>query len=663
MNAVFPRLSSIVLFLLLVPAVSHAAPRAAGGILDLSDWDFDRDGIVTLAGEWEFYGRAFIPPDAFRDAHLAYEPGFVLVPGSWNELKDLSGTPMGSDGFATYRLQIRLPAAGAASTQPDELSIFIPYVNTSYKLWVDGELLASNGIAAQTPSEAKPQFRPEIARFRPAGGDVDVVLHISNFHFREGGISRHLELGKTDQIALKQRRLEIFGGALLGANLIMAIFFAGIYALQRESPADGYFSLFVLCIATRMLVTGDHILARVTTEIPWEIALKVEYLTGFIGSILSIYYLRALFPHDVSPRVVRVWTAIGVVSSIVVILFPGRVSSRLIPPFLLLLAGLLLYCVYVGFRAAIYGRPDSRLFLGGLLTAIGASLVTLLRYTGIAAVTDIIPVGIIVLVLSQSLVLAARSARTYRQTITLAAENARMLKETEWQLEKIKEYRRLMTLREENLRRHIAEMLHGRTQGRLFSALRRISQAEKAMAQDIPAAKEYLADAKALIDQVREEDIRSTGKKLHPAAVGAGIVAAIESLLDTFEECYAVQFDVDPEVEAIDQSASGGFAYDLRLGLYRIIEEGLNNIARHAQAQTISLTLSLRHREDGDFLELTLTDDGIGLDPGTSSKDGLGLPTIDARVSDLGGEWRLTGAPGQGTTMTVSIPLTLPSPA
>ena len=46
------------------------------------------------------------------------------------------------------------------------------------------------------------------------------------------------------------------------------------------------------------------------------------------------------------------------------------------------------------------------------------------------------------------------------------------------------------------------------------------------MKQDIAAGGEYLADAKELIHQVREEDIRSTGRQLHPAAVGAGIVAA-----------------------------------------------------------------------------------------------------------------------------------------
>src|SRR5690606_1550461 len=213
------------------------------------------------------------------------------VPGSWNAYRDQTGAPMGSEGFATYRLRILLPTTDADPPDPpgEELSIFIPYVNTSYELWVDGKLLATNGAIGRTRSEGKPQFRPEIARFQPTDRQVDLVLHVSNFHFREGGIPRRLELGTAGQIALKQRRLEVVGATLVGANLIMSIFFAGIYALRRENLSDAYFSLFLFSVALRMLVTGDHILARVTTELPWEISLKVEYLMNFLSPTLFLY--------------------------------------------------------------------------------------------------------------------------------------------------------------------------------------------------------------------------------------------------------------------------------------------------------------------------------------------------------------------------------------
>lgn len=652
------------MLLLLVTTVSHAAPRAVGGILDLTHWNFPEDGIVSLQGEWEFYGNAFIPTDEFSTTSLTEEPELILVPGPWIAHRDQLGAPMGRHGFATYRLQILLPAIPSEPSEQtqNELAIFIPYVNTSYELWIDEELLAANGTLGRTRSEGKPQFRPEIARFKPTGSIVDLVLYISNFHFREGGIPRRLEIGTADQIVIKQQQIEIIGGALFGANLIMAIFFAGTYALRKENRADGYFSLFLLVIALRMLVTGDHLLARMTSELPWEITLKIEYISAFLSPPIFLFYLRALFPKEVSALVVRGWTAIAIACSAITLLLPGRLSSQIIPPYLPLLAAILFYFVYVGILAAARNRPYARLVLGGIMASIIASLVTLLRYAGIAAVDDLIPSGIIVLILSQCFVLALRSARIYHQTITLAAENAHMLKKTEWQLKKLKEYRRLMTLREENLRRRIAEMLHGRTQGRLFAAVRRIDQAERAMELNTAEARKHLVETKKLLEQVREEDIRSTGKQLHPAAVGAGMVAAIEALLDAFEDSFQVYFDVDPKVEAMDQDEGGGFRYDLRLGIYRIVEEGLNNISRHAQAQTIRLSLNLKHKEEKDVLELTLSDDGVGFDSENPSS-GLGLPTIDARVQDLGGEWKLIGSPGHGTTLKVTFPLKTYHPA
>lgn len=642
--------------MLLVSTPSHGKPRAIGGVLDLTGWDFTRNGIVSLDGEWEFYGNVFIPAGAFAQTDVAREPRLIRVPGGWSKAIDYTGRAMRPDGFATYRLRLLLPPADPVSGSWPELAVFIPYVNTAYELWIDGRPVARNGVPAPTRDRAEPELRPLLARFQPLGPVVDVVMHVSNFHFRDGGIARQLELGLSEDMFLEQRRREISSAILFGANLITALFFAGTYLLRREKRADGYFSLFLIVMAIRMLFTGDLLVHRVIPGIPWETALKIEYLMGYLAPLLLLFHLRDLFPNEVNPWIVRIWTGLATGGVVVVLLFPGRISSQLIPPYLVATASLLLWGVYVGILVVLRRRPDSLLFLAGLLAAIVSTLVTMLRYAGVVPVAELIPVGIIILVISQSLILALRSARSYRQTITLAEENARMLDITQWQLKKLKEYRRLTTLREENLRRRIAETLHGRTQGRLFAVIQHISQAERAMEHDTTEARAHLSHARSLLDQVREEDIRQTSRQLHPAAVGAGLLAALESLLDRFEESYGIHFHVDPAVEALDQGDRGGFRYVVRLGTYRIVEEGLNNIHHHAHAKNIHLSLTLKQRDNQEFLELTLSDDGIGFDP-AQPITGLGLQTIDARVGDLGGQWRLTGSPGSGTTLHVSIPL------
>jgi len=664
MFVMLSRLLIVTMSVLLVAAAAHAAPQAVEGVLDLTGWDFQRDGIVALDGEWAFFGNALLPPDLLPVAGTAPQPIYVAVPGAWNGAPDVNSQPMGRYGFGTYWLRILLPAAPSTASFPSEkeLAIFIPYAHTAYELWVDGQPLAANGVVSRTSAEGKPAFRPEIVRFQPTDGDVDVVVYVSNYHFREGGLPRRLELGTANQIAMKQRRIEIMDGILFGAMVIMATLFGSVYWVRRDRRADGFFSAFLMLVAVRMLVTGDHLLARVTSGIPWQLGLTIEYVTAYVSPAVLLYYLRELFPKDVSPWVVRAWTGYAALGSVASITLPGRLSSELIPAFLVVVAVSIVYGVYVGLRAVRRGRPDSQLFLVGLLASMAATLVTLLRYTGVAPIADLIPLGIVVLVVSQGLLLAVRWARTYQQTMVLAAENARMLETTQTQLKKLRDYRRLMTLREENLRRRIAETLHGRTQGRLFFTVRLIDQAERAMREDVETASGYLKAARNLLHQVREEDIRSTSRRLHPAAVGAGLVPAIESLLDTFDESYDIYFDVDPNVETRDHAEGGGFRYDLRLGVYRIVEEALNNIARHAQASKIQLGLSLVQRDGKEFLELTVADNGVGFDPSRQT-NGLGLQTIDARVGDLGGEWKLTGAPGRGATLWVCVPVLPNGPA
>src|SRR4051812_12960909 len=80
-------------------AQANASPPVAhDGVLDLRDWNFSRDGIVGLSGDWSFSWQVF------EDPTVAGAPTAVArVPGSWN---DAPGKPPGADGFGTYRLRV-----------------------------------------------------------------------------------------------------------------------------------------------------------------------------------------------------------------------------------------------------------------------------------------------------------------------------------------------------------------------------------------------------------------------------------------------------------------------------------------------------------------------------------------------------------------------------
>jgi signal transduction histidine kinase len=85
--------------------------------------------------------------------------------------------------------------------------------------------------------------------------------------------------------------------------------------------------------------------------------------------------------------------------------------------------------------------------------------------------------------------------------------------------------------------------------------------------------------------------------------------------------------------------------------LYRIAQEALHNVVRHARASTVMLRMAL----EGRFLLLEVCDDGRGFDPGGNFSGHLGLQSIKERVAALNGTLTINSAPENGTTVSVRV--------
>ena len=102
----------------------------------------------------------------------------------------------------------------------------------------------------------------------------------------------------------------------------------------------------------------------------------------------------------------------------------------------------------------------------------------------------------------------------------------------------------------------------------------------------------------------------------------------------------------------LDDAANNRIPEPLRLAMYRVLEEAVNNVFRHAGAAHIVVELGLA----GPSLSLLVRDDGCGFDPGAARR-GLGLGIVGDRVDQAGGSWSLASAPGRGTTLRALFPL------
>jgi len=91
-----------------------------------------------------------------------------------------------------------------------------------------------------------------------------------------------------------------------------------------------------------------------------------------------------------------------------------------------------------------------------------------------------------------------------------------------------------------------------------------------------------------------------------------------------------------------------------QLDLYRVVQEVLNNIVKHAQAREVQM----QALQDGRLLVLRIADDGVGFDANQQRESGgFGLTSIRQRVKSLHGSLRLISTPGRGTTVELSLPI------
>lgn len=97
----------------------------------------------------------------------------------------------------------------------------------------------------------------------------------------------------------------------------------------------------------------------------------------------------------------------------------------------------------------------------------------------------------------------------------------------------------------------------------------------------------------------------------------------------------------------------GGDAVSIHL--YRIVQECLTNVSRHARASEVTVEFERTSGPQGDFVRLSVRDNGTGFEQG--SRRGLGLLGMQDRVEAPKGSMKLTAAPGEGTRVDIAIPL------
>jgi signal transduction histidine kinase len=202
---------------------------------------------------------------------------------------------------------------------------------------------------------------------------------------------------------------------------------------------------------------------------------------------------------------------------------------------------------------------------------------------------------------------------------------------------------------QETERRNISRELHDEV-GQMLTGLRmELANLDVPAIQQNPADYHRLQEAKRLTERTLQ-CVRNLSMVLRPSMLDdLGLSPALRWQAKEFSRRSGIPVDVniDGEVDAVPD--------EVRTCVYRVVQEALTNVGRHAEAQRIKLLV----KREGEQIAVLIEDDGKGFDLGGSPKaPGIGLIGLKERVSELSGTTKITSEPGKGTHVQVHLPVT-----
>jgi signal transduction histidine kinase len=194
-------------------------------------------------------------------------------------------------------------------------------------------------------------------------------------------------------------------------------------------------------------------------------------------------------------------------------------------------------------------------------------------------------------------------------------------------------------------RKRLALELHDETGQALTSILLGLKAIGGAKTKE--EAQQAEADVRTLVVQALQ-DVRALAVELRPSALDDfGLGPALDRLAHTFSERSGIETTTETTLD-------GRLPPEVETVLYRVVQEALSNVVKHAGAEHVSIVLAQRDA----WVAATIDDDGRGFDQAVVREDALGLVGMRERLGLVGGTLEIESSPGSGTTVAAQVPLT-----
>ena len=622
-------------------------PKAIKGFLNLGEWDFEEDGPVVLSGEYEFYWKQQFTSENFNSEVLPKKSGFIDVPGSWNAYK-INDEEISGSGYATYRLTLLL------NNRFQQLAFKFLDMGTAYTVFVNGKRILSVGTPGKNAETTTPRYFPQVVSFIPDSSQLEIIFHISNFHHKRGGPWEDIQLGSVQQMHHVRHNRFFFDFTLFGSILIMGFYHLGLFILRRQEKPSFYFALLCFLVATRILVTDEIYLVQFFSEIDWEIFVKIEYFTFYLAIPIFARFIQLLFVQEFSKRVLQIILAVAALFAAIVLVTPVRVFSHTVQ-----LCG---FFALIGFFYGGYviGLGIQRKREGAIILFAGYIVLFITVMNDILDVSEIVHtghwghVGVFIFILSVALVLSFRFSKMFKLVESQRKDLQVEIKErkrTEVELKKSREQLRELSARLNTALEEERALISREIHDELGQILSTLNMDITWLENHFPAKKELFQKTKSMSDLIGEtiRKVQKISQNLRPSIIdNLGLYTAIDWHLKEFQEQSGIECRLDIQSKSILPGDA------IAVSIFRIFQESLTNIARHAGATEVNVLI----KENAGTLIMEIKDNGKGItEKEINDPKSFGLTGIRERIRLLNGRVDITGTHHRGTVVYVAIPI------
>ena len=263
------------------------APTVVDGVLNLSNWDFQKDGNIKLDGDWEFYWEQLLEP---KDFHTNRNPEYIYVPQGWSGQKEDSKKHPES-GYATYRLIIILPKI---TTQ---YRLLFNRLFSATKVYMNGDLLTKAGELGKTKATSRMSnmnFDDYFSKaIYPTEGEMELIVQVSNFETNGmyAGLISTIYIGTKQDIKSKDNLIVLPAFLVVGMLFIIGIYHLILFFYRKNDYSTLVFSLLSLVFVIRIFQEKNLISRFLIEQTALDIKLARAIIYTYILLMPIFFYL------------------------------------------------------------------------------------------------------------------------------------------------------------------------------------------------------------------------------------------------------------------------------------------------------------------------------------------------------------------------------------